>query len=277
MMLHMSSSRPSDAALSRSARCFVLRVLVMGTFVPCAVSQDLPMQGSAGADARVGVEAVLDTVETVHPLLEAAALFVFPKTLQDGVLLKEFVRSEEFRKARERFGDVASVDILFRRALRMSWNNPYVALAILVPAVMDHDRVGVRLPLFGRLLWFPLTSEFPEEFAARCEALPRDLFPDAPGSGDRDKLQHFFGSALAGVLTESADAAERIGTFVEWGEDLFIVGGTVETRDMAANRRGIAFGFALLHDRTTLPSQFMRTPLHNVLSDSTQSRQENHP
>jgi hypothetical protein len=80
------------------------------------------------------------------------------------------VRSEAFRKARERFGDVASVDILFRRALRMSWNNPYVALAILVPAVMDHDRVGVRLPLFGRLLWFPLTSEFPEEFAARCEA-----------------------------------------------------------------------------------------------------------
>jgi hypothetical protein len=219
----------------------------------------------------------IDTVETYHPLLEALAMFALPKILQDGVLLKDFLRSDEFRHARETCGDQGSVDVLFRRALRMSWNNPYTTLVIVLAAVLDHRRVGVRVPLFGPLLWIPLTSEFPEDFAARHAALPSRLFADTPAWGDRDKLQHFFGAALAAALTESEETAARVGEFVEWGEDMFIVEGTVESRDTEANRRGARFGLTLLRDRSVLPSVFMRAPLDIQWKDSLELHQENTP
>ncbi len=219
----------------------------------------------------------VDSVETFHPLLEALAMFAIPKILQDGVLLKDFVRGEEFRYARVSHGDVFAVDMLFRRALRMCWNNPYVTLLIVVTAVLDHHRVGVRLPLLGPLLWVPLTSEFPEEFSARRDALPKNVFPDSPAWGDRDKLQHFFGSALLAMLTESADAAERVGDFVEWGEESFVVEGTFESRDTEANRRGVLFGFAFFRDRTVLPSMYMQTPLEITPQDSVTLHQEIQP
>ena len=242
-----------------------------------APAQDFLTSGRSAADSAVCAEPDIDTVEAVHPMLEAVALFALPKILQDGVLLKAYVRSEEFREVRIRYGDPAAVDVMFRRALRMCWNNPYVTLAIVFAAVLDHRRFGVKLPLLGPLLWFPLTSEFPEEFAERRAALPARLFEDTPDWGDRDKLQHFFGSALAAVWTESADAAERVGSFVEWGEGLFVVGGTVESRDTECNRRGVRFGFALLEDRTVLPSTFLRTPLQTAPSDSVLSHEEDHP
>ncbi|MCC6395812.1 MAG: hypothetical protein IT282_02260 [Bacteroidetes bacterium] len=221
--------------------------------------------------------AAMDSVEEVHPLLEALAMFALPKILQDGVLFKEYLRSEEFRGVRETDGDQRAVDVLFRRALRMCWNNPYSTLVIVLAAVLDHRRVGVRVPLFGPLIWIPLTSEFPGDFAARRAALPSRMFADSPAWGDRDKLQHFFGSALAAALTESEETAARVGEFVEWGEDMFIVEGTVESRDSEANRRGARFGLALLRDRSVLPSAFMRAPLHMQWQDSLDLHQENTP
>jgi hypothetical protein len=45
--------------------------------------------------------------------------------------------------------------------------------------------------------------------------------------------------------------------FIEWGEDLFVVGGANDERDMRANRQGTAFGMALLEDETPLPSTYL--------------------
>jgi len=240
-------------------------------------AQDCSSCGSMAADSGAAAGPGIAAVERVHPLLEAAALFLFPKILQDGVLLKDYVRSEEFRRLRDQDGDLVAVDGLFRRGLQMSWNNPYVTLLIVAAAVLDHQHVGVRLPLIGPLLWFPLTSEFAEQFAERHDALPSRLFGDTPAEGDRDKLQHFFGSALMAVGTESLDAAERIGSFVEWGEEKFVVGGSVDPRDIECNRRGARFGLAFLEDRAALPSTFMRTPLCTVLPDSVLLQEEHHP
>ena len=189
-------------------------------------------------------------------LLAALSPFLFPKIVQDGHRLKEYIRSAEFAESRNTRGDLYAVDLLFDGALRSSWNNPDEALLITFVAVMDHRTFGVRLPVVGELLWFPLTSEFNEEFSARVAALPSRLYPDTPPTpaGDRDKLQHFFGSALLTFLTESPDAAERVGLFVEWGERLFIVGGVYDERDLRANRQGQRFARRLLADPAALPS-----------------------
>lgn len=216
----------------------------------------------------------VEPVEDFHPLQEAIAMFLLPKVLQDGVVLKDYVMSDEYRDVRRACGDVVAVDVLFRRALRMSWNNPYATIVIVALAVLDHRRFGVRIPFLGPLLWFPLTSEFPEEFARRHAALPLRLYPDTPVGGDRDKLQHFFGSAFLALLTGSQSTVDRVGTFIEWGEDRFIVEGTLEARDLEANSRGGMFGLAFLRDRSVLPSAYMRTPLSVPLIDSVQVHEE---
>lgn len=194
--------------------------------------------------------------DRVPDLLSAISPFLFPKIVQDGHRLKEYIRSEEFAGDRKEHGDLYAVDLMFDTALRTSWNNPYEALLISFVAVMDHRTFGVRLPVIGDLLWFPLTSEFSEDFAARVAALPKHLYADSPGGpgGDRDKLQHFFGSALLTFLTESPEAAERAGEFVEWGEGQFIVGGVYDERDLRANRQGQRFAHRLLADPAALPS-----------------------
>jgi hypothetical protein len=213
-------------------------------------------------------------VQEVNPLLESAAMFLLPKILQDGFLLKEYVSSEEFRAVRQRCGDAVAVDVLFRRALRVSWNNPYVTLAIMTVAILDHRKLGIVIPVLGPLIWLPLTSEFAEEFAARHAALPSRMFPDAPPWGDKDKLQHFFGSALLAIVTGSTAAVERTGEFIEWGEERFVVEGTVEERDVESNRRGALFGLRFLHDRGALPSVFMKAALSVHAIDSVQVHEE---
>jgi hypothetical protein len=115
----------------------------------------------------------------------------------------------------------------------------------------------------GLVLWFPLTGEFSEEYWTRVQALPvrvADDSPAAPG-GDRDKLQHFFGSALLAYLSESGEQVDRFGEFVEQGEEQFIVGGVMDERDLEADRRGRNFGFCLLERRDARPSAFLRAPL----------------
>jgi hypothetical protein len=183
-----------------------------------------------------------------------------PKFLGDATLLKDYVRSEEFRELRARVGDRCAVDGIFDRARELSWGNSYEALLISALATFDHRRFGVRLPLLGALLWFPLTSEFAEDYQARVSALPRNLYEDSPPGeeGDRDKLQHFFGSAFLAYLVESLDAADRVGEFVEWGEERFIVGGVSDDRDRRANREGEQFALHLLVDGAARPSTFLR-------------------
>ncbi len=200
--------------------------------------------------------------EVPAPLSVLAPLF-FPKVIQDLYQLREYIREGEFAADRGKHGDRSAVDVLYDRAVRLSWNNRYEALFILMLATMDHERFGVRIPLLGPLIWVPLTSEWEDEFTARVRALPKKLFPDSPPgpAGDRDKLQHFFGSAFLTYLLDSRAAADRVGTFVEWGEDLFIVGGVYDTRDIEANRRGQYFGLMLYSEPGLRPSRFFQTPL----------------
>jgi hypothetical protein len=218
------------------------------------------------ADSVATAPPQIERVEEVSPALSALALLLFPKVIADTWSLREYVRGEEFAAFRHARGDLVAVDALFRRALSLSWNNRAEALLLVTFAVLDHRRVGIKTPIPGLVLWLPLTSEFGEAFQARIDALPRKLYPDSPpsGAGDRDKLQHFFGSALLALITESRVSASGVGEFVEWGEDAFIVGGVLDERDLRANQEGISFGLALREDLTTLPSHFF----HDVMPPS---------
>ena len=196
---------------------------------------------------------------TVPEVCSFVAGLFFPKLIQDAGRLKEYVTSDEYARLRVQYGDRYAVDALFDRAMTLCWENTYAALFICLLATIEHRRVSFDLPLLGPILSLPLTSEFEDEFQARVAALPGRLYPDSPGGElqDKDKLQHFFGSAFLAHLFESRDASDELGGLVEAGERRFVPDRGIDERDVRANRQGQEFGLALLRDRSLLPSRFL--------------------
>ena len=133
----------------------------------------IPLQVARGQDPP-GVEPVGEYPSAMSVL----SVVLIPKVIADVWLLREHVRGEEFARLRSAGGDLRAVDALYRRALRLSWNNTWEALLLCTLATLDHRRVGIRLA--GFVLWFPLTSEFEEEFEARLRCLPVRLYADTP-------------------------------------------------------------------------------------------------
>jgi hypothetical protein len=213
------------------------------------------------AGAQVAPPGRLDLPEPLAVAAEAIAPLFLPKVFADAWALQEYVRSGRFEGVRRTAGDLFAVDTLFREALRLSWGSIYEALLICLAATVEHRRVGLSLPLIGPIVWIPLTGEFPDAFEKRVAALPGRLYNDSPegAPGDGDKLQHFFGSAFLAALLESRESSERVGSFVEWGEEQFVVGGVSDNRDMMANWQGQEFGLRLLSDRHAVPSSFLRS------------------
>jgi len=192
------------------------------------------------------------------PPLSCLLTYFPPLLIQHGIDLKAFIRSRTFMEIREMYGDRRAVDAVYIRAMQMTANNTAMALLLSTLACFDHNQVGLRVPVFS--LFFPLTNESESEFNRRVHNLPAKLYDDTPPgvSGDRDKLQHFLGSAFITHVFESRDAAMRIGEFVEKGEDAFIVDGALDDRDRRANQQGQEFGLALLDDNHHLPSEFLK-------------------
>jgi hypothetical protein len=238
----------------------------MNRFVSLAIAGLLILCACAGYgqdSLRSTVCPPLPALEDIHPLQEAVMTLLVPVVMSNVHELKAMVRSEEFQQIRRRWGDQYAVDLAFRQAEQLCWNNRGVSLFVMFLALMDHRNVGFRVPLLGPILWLPLTGEFKDEFDERVRALPAHLFPDSPQGtySDKDKLQHFFGSAFLAYLFGEGDPAERFGDFVEWGEDRFVVGGTYDLRDLEANNRGRRFAERLRDDRLARPSSEMQLPL----------------
>jgi hypothetical protein len=217
----------------------------------------------AQEEGNRGAPPALPALEDVHPLQEAVFPLLIPVVFAAVHELKMLLRDEEFQRIRQRWGDVYAVDVAFRWAEQLCWNNRTMSLCVMFLAIMDHRRVGFRVPLLGPILWLPLSGEFPSEFVERLSALPAHMFPDSPPDvyGDRDKMQHFFGSALLAYVFGGSAPAERVGDFIEWGEDAFVVGGAYDRRDLEANNRGRHFAARLRENREALPSADMHLPL----------------
>jgi hypothetical protein len=219
----------------------------------CTAMPALPPAALSQVDARTLPGPLAD-------LASALSVILIPKIFADVTSLRDYIRSEEFALLRMERGDLRAVDAIFEEASRLCWGNRGEALYVTAMATMDHRKVGVRVPELGPFLWFPLTSEFEDDFADRVARLPSALYPDSPPgpAGDRDKLQHFFGSAFLTFLSGSIETADEAGRFVEWGEGAFIVDGLADNRDFRADRHGQDFGLRLQSDPSALPSESFR-------------------
>ena len=186
-------------------------------------------------------------------------LYFLPPVLRDESSLKRYIRDPRFQQLRRSCSDTLAVDAIFARAFEIADGAVGHALLVATLATFDHFRLGIKIPLVGPL-YLPLTVvESRKEFSDRTMHLPKRVLPDSLGRlrRDRDKLQHFFGSAYLTYVFNSRSIANFFGDFVEWGEPLFVVGGDYDDRDKYANHLGQEFGMRLLDGEEVMPSDVL--------------------
>ena len=181
---------------------------------------------------------------------------LLPDLFQHQVQLKEFIRDPHFYVLRKSYGDTLAVDAIYDRAMLLADGNVKEALWISLFSVMDHRSLGFRIPLLGTVR-IPLTFESDSSFKLRRTNLPKRVLNDLNKTTDKDKLQHFFGSAFLAFETNSDSFVEWIGNLLEIGENKFVVDGNDDPRDRLANAKGREFGLRLLKDETVLPSDIL--------------------
>ncbi|HXG37507.1 MAG TPA: hypothetical protein VNL36_01915 [Bacteroidota bacterium] len=185
-----------------------------------------------------------------------------PRIVQDVNAMRAYVRDSRFAELTRRCGDMRAVDAIYLRALKIAEYNIGRALFLSMVACFEHQQLDIRMPLVGSVQ-MPLSFEEDSLFKARIKNLPSRIYPDTPNDshGDKDKLQHFFGSAYLAYASESPEFARSTGNVVEWGEAQFVVGGADDPRDRRANKQGARFGHDLLSVKTLLPSDYFSLPV----------------
>jgi hypothetical protein len=184
--------------------------------------------------------------------------YLAPNDVRTAALLQDYIRDTMFLALRMKLGDAAAIDAIYRQALYLTEDDQGEALLIAAGGVLEHFRLGIRIPIFG-VLTLPMTLESVDQFRMRYRNLPSRVFFDSADSisNDKDKLQHFFGSAYL-VFTEGGDKiAEHIGDWIERGEESFIVGGQDDVRDRKANALGREFGLLLMDNPFAVPSDVL--------------------
>lgn len=181
-----------------------------------------------------------------------------PQIIIDTKHIRQYILDERFQVLRNQYGDMRTIDAIYLKSLKIADYNIARALFLSFLAVLEHHTVDFKMPIFSPLK-VPLTFEKDSVFFARMKHLPTHVYSDSPTDqgGDRDKLQHFFGSAYLSYTSEAPQFAKAIGNFIEWVEPIFIVGGTDDPRDKYANKQGESFGRDLLVVTTLLPSDYL--------------------
>lgn len=187
---------------------------------------------------------------------------VTPELVKETRRIRTYVRDPRFLVLMKRCGDMRAVDAIYLRALKIAEHNVSRALFLSLMATLEHRDVNLKVPILGSI-GLPLTFEEDSVFHARMINLPSSIYADTPPGGDRDKLQHFFGSAYIAYASESKELARTSGELVEWGEAKFVVGGVDDARDRRANTHGERFGRDLLSVRNLLPSDYFNLPYEN--------------
>jgi hypothetical protein len=181
-----------------------------------------------------------------------------PQIITDTKHIRQYILDEQFLVLRNRYGDMRTIDAIYLKSLKIADYNIARALFLSFMAVLEHRTVDFKMPIVSPLK-VPLTFEKDSVFFARMKHLPIHVYSDSPTThgGDRDKLQHFFGSAYLSYVSEAPEFARTVGNLIEWGEPIFVVGGTNDPRDKHANKQGESFGRYLLVVKTLLPSDYL--------------------
>jgi|WetSurMetagenome_2_1015567.scaffolds.fasta_scaffold274239_2 hypothetical protein len=179
-----------------------------------------------------------------------------PEIIKETKQIRAYIRDPRFVLLVKRCSDVQAMDFIYLKALKISDHNLSRALFLSMIACLEHQNVDLKMPLVGSL-GVPLTFEEDSIFKARFANLPSRLYADSPREGDKDKLQHFFGSAYIAYASESRELARTSGNLIEWGEAQFVVGGVDDPRDRRSNKQGERFGHDLLTVKNLLPSDYL--------------------
>ncbi len=200
-------------------------------------------------------------------ILRSVAEWILPESVSGILAMKEFIRWDAFQSFRRDSGDRQAVDLIFQKGLQIARGDIDAALFLCFVGTTDHAKVGVHMPLFGFVVVIPLTTESDQYFQKRLDHMPSHFYPDSPKwkSGDKDKLQHFFGSAFLAYLTGSGAYTKTLGDWTEVLEQRYIVDGLDDPRDRRANNQGVQFGKMLFDGMKVLPS--------DVLVDSVKIRE----
>jgi hypothetical protein len=203
-------------------------------------------------------------------LLQSITEWILPESVNGITAMKEFIRWDVFQTFRLDSGDLKAVDLIFQKGLRISGGDIDMALFICFVGTIDHAKIGIRVPLLGLTLYVPLTTESGQNFQKRYHHLPSHFYSDSPAGtyGDRDKLQHFFGSAYLAYMSGSGAYTRILGIWIEILEQKYIVDGADDPRDRRANLQGVLFGKMLLKGKDILPG--------NVLNDSGDHKNESY-
>ncbi len=184
----------------------------------------------------------------------AVRSLVYPAELALMLDLREVIRALPEREAATREEDLRRLDVLYATAVRAAEGDARMALLALTWATLPYRRFPATVPVLGWTIIVPVSTESEEYFADRLRRLPARLFLSTPASGDRDKLPHFFGSALLQLVLNNPDVADALGETVEWLESVFKLEGSRDERDIVANRLGIAFALQLQQQHDVRPS-----------------------
>jgi len=232
-------------------RIFFAVLILLLLFGPVALAQ---CDGKPGPD---GLTWNFDEGEKgKFDLLQFIGGVFTPDLVKETRQIRAYIRDRRFAELVKRCGAVRAMDFIYLRALRISDHNITRALFLSMIGCLDHQNVDVKVPVIGTL-GVPLTFEEDSLFKARYGNLPSRLYDDTPREGDRDKLQHFFGSAYLAFASESRELARTSGDLIEWGEAQFVVGGVDDPRDRRSNKQGERFGHDLLTVKNLLPSDYL--------------------
>jgi len=189
------------------------------------------------------------------PLMVFGSLFT-PKGYIEGYQLRDLIRSDIYIEETEGMTDREKLDYIYDEAYILSRGDFQAAQLASAVATLEHRTIEIKL-LFGGSITLPLTFEPEESFTARVERLPSRIYSDS--TEDKDKMQHFFLSAYLKRTLGTNLLVRLLGSFVEAGEDAFIVGGVSDERDLHANEDGIRFATSDKRAPISKPSEYLGT------------------
>jgi hypothetical protein len=241
-----------------------LRYLIVCAVILPILVKELGAQQCQTGDCSRRMDSLLSS-EPERTVLESITGWILPEYVNGWLSMKDFIRGDGFQTFRLDSGDLKAVNLIFLKGVRIAGGDIDLALFICFIGTMDHAQFGIRVPLIGGILTLPLTTESDQNFHKRHHHLPSHFYPDSPSGayGDRDKLQHFFGSAYIAYASGSGSFTNVLSSWIEILEQKYVVEGTDDPRDRRANRQGTSFGKMLFDGKDILPGDVLVGPDHD--------------
>ena len=176
----------------------------------------------------------------------------------DGVIhLSKIIADEKYSS--KDYSDLEIVDSLFGEELSFYNGDISEALLALTFAALPFNKMPVSIPFIGSRINLKLPSVNQELFEKKRKNIPGKIYFDssAEGSGDKDKLAHFFGNAFLAYNISFFNLSRFLGLLVELFEEAFKVSGRIDFRDPPSNHLGEFFGYSLRTNPSQKVSDFL--------------------